>query len=208
MGRLTAALIVGMLAMTLSTGWGSRAGLGAARSSRTGAKPHRRDCGGERRAAGNPPVFRAACLRDTRRRRGPAVETDAHILREAAVRAGVDRKRIASTADGSTPLGRSRRRNATAWIPGSTMSPLLEQRRQDVSGGFLSTKRFEPNEADAIDAYLVVPLHEVHVRPRRRRVRSQPRRPDMEDQVPILRSARPPRTRPATTSASPNRSQS
>ena len=82
------------------------------------------------------------------------METDAHILREAPVHAGVDRKRIASTADGRTHLGRSGGRSRRYRSRALQCLRHSSSAGRTVPEGFLSTKRFEPNEAAAIDATL------------------------------------------------------
>ncbi len=153
MVRLTAALIVGMLATTLSTGWGSRAGLGAAQSS----QPERSHIDATAEANG--------ALQE--------------ILQSSETPAYVTRDEEGARLWKQTRTFYEKRQFAPAWIENGSPQPqmeallsavqaaerdgldpglynvaALEQRRQDVSGGFLSTKRFEPNEAAAIDASL------------------------------------------------------
>jgi murein L,D-transpeptidase YcbB/YkuD len=154
MGRLTAVLGVGVLATTLSSGWGPRADLGAADSTNQPEQHHV----------------------------APAAEADGalqEILQSAETPAYVARDEEGARLWKQTRTFYEKRQFKPAWIENGSPRPqmgqlisavragerdglnpgfynvaALEQRRQEVSGGFLSAKRFEPNEAAAIDASL------------------------------------------------------
>ena len=153
MGRLTAVLGVGMLATTLSATWGP-GDLGATYSSSQPEQGH---------VATTPEA-------------GGAIQ---EILQSSETPAYVTRDEEGARLWKQTRTFYEKRQFAPAWIENGSPQPqmkallsaveaaerdgldpglynvaALEQRRQDVSGGFLSRKRFEPNEAAAIDASL------------------------------------------------------
>jgi len=151
MGRM--AVVVGMLAATLFTGWGSRVHLGAADSDRKPA----------------PRI-------DTVLQAKSELQ---EVVQSTAPPAYVTRDAEGARLWNQTRTFYEKRQFAPAWIEHGSPRPqmnalisaihaadrdgidpelynaaLLERRSQGTSSGFLAKKRFESSEADAMDAYL------------------------------------------------------